>query len=94
MITVTDSAKKLLKKKVAAQSDDPETCLRLSLKQSGQFEIVPDREFRGDQVVEYEGIKVLLIEPELSSILEGVTLDTKDTPDGPQLTVLEGDSEG
>jgi Fe-S cluster assembly iron-binding protein IscA len=90
MLKVTDSARQLLKETLKAQSDDPEVSLRLSLKQSGQFEIVPDREVQGDQVVKHEGVKVLLVAPELAPIIEGVTLDVQDTPDGPRLTVLKG----
>ncbi len=90
MLTVTDSARQLLKETLKARSDDPEVSLRLSLKPSGQFEIMPDREVQGDQVVEHEGVKVLLVAPELATMIEGVTLDVQDTPDGSKLAMLKG----
>ena len=89
MLTVTESAKQLLKEMLTARSDDPEAGLRLLLKPPGQFGIVLDREAEGDQVVEHEGAKVLLVASELVPVVEGVTLDVQDTPDGPQLVVLK-----
>lgn len=88
MLTVTESAKQHLKELLlAARSDDPEISLRLELKPSGQFGMVLDREAEGDQVVEHEGAKVLLVASELAPVVEGVTLDVQDTPDGPKLVV-------
>ena len=48
-----------------------------------------DIELSGDQVVEYEGTKVLIIESELATNLKGITLDVDDTPAGAEL-VLSG----
>jgi Fe-S cluster assembly iron-binding protein IscA len=87
MLKVTESAKQLLKETLTAHSDDPEIGLRLSLKPPGQFGIVLDREAEGDQVVEHEGAKALLVAPELGSVVEGVTLDVQDTPEGPKLVI-------
>jgi len=87
MLTVTESAKKLLKGTLRAHSDDPEAGLRLSFNPPGEFGIVLDREAEGDQVVEYEGAKALLVAPELASVVEGVTLDVQDTPEGPRLAI-------
>ena len=87
MLTVTEGAKQLLKGILAAHSDDPEVSLRLSFNPPGEFGIVLDREAEGDQVVEYEGAKALLVAPELASVVEGVTLDVQDTADGPKLVV-------
>ena len=87
MLTVTESAKQLLKKTLLAHTDDPEISLRLSLKAPGQLGIVLDREAEGDQVVEHEGAKVLLVASELAPTVDGVTLDVQDTPDGPKLAV-------
>lgn len=45
--------------------------------------IALDREKRGDQVVKSdEGIKVLLVQSELSHELEGMVLDYQETPHG------------
>lgn len=91
MLTVTDNAKQELKKTLLAHTDDPEVSLRLELKPPGQFGLVLDREAEGDQVVEHEGIKVLLVAAELAPAVEGITLDVQDTPDGPKLAVSKGE---
>ena len=62
MLTVTESAKQLLKETLSAHTDDLEMSLRLSLKEPGQLEIVLGREAEGDQVVEHRGAKVLMLE--------------------------------
>ena len=88
MLTVTEGAKQLLKETLLAHTDDPEIGLRLSLKAPGQLGIVLDREEEGDQVVEHEGAKVLLVAPELAPVVDGGTLDVQDTADGPKLAVF------
>ena len=49
-----------------------------------------DDEQEGDQVVEHEGSKILLVRAELTTQLEGVTIDCQDTPEGPQLVLSKG----
>jgi len=87
MLTVTESAKQLLKETLTAHSDDPEVGLRLEFNPPGGFGIVLDREAEGDQVVEHEGAKVLLVASELAPVVEAVTLDVQDTPEGPKLAI-------
>jgi len=87
MLTVTDSAKQELKRMLLAHTDDPEVSLRLELKSPGEFGLVLGKEAEGDQVVEDEGTKVLLVASELAPVVEGVTLDVQDTADGPKLAI-------
>ena len=87
MLTVTENAKQLLKGILTAHSDDPEVGIRLSFNPPGEFGIVLDRETEGDQVIEHEGAKALLVAPELASVVEGVTLDVQDTPEGSKLVI-------
>jgi Fe-S cluster assembly iron-binding protein IscA len=89
MLTVTESAKKLLKQTLQEHSDDPETGIRLSVKEGGQFGIVLDSESEGDQVVEHDGDKVLLVSPGLATALEGSRLDVQDTDEGPKLFITK-----
>lgn len=91
MITVTDKARETLKELLLSDSDDPEMSLRLVANQPGQFGLALDREAEGDQVVEQEGTKVLLIGHELANIADGTTLDVQDTPDGPKLSISKQD---
>jgi Fe-S cluster assembly iron-binding protein IscA len=87
MLTVTDSAKEHLNNTLKAHRDDPNVCLRLVAKPAGQLGFVLDTETKGDQVVEHEGISVLLIGQELTSLVEGLTLDARDTANGPELFI-------
>ncbi|MBC8512179.1 MAG: hypothetical protein H8D32_04275 [Dehalococcoidia bacterium] len=82
MLNVAESAKQMLKEALAAKTDDPEVTLKLVTNESGRFTLVLGQEKEGDQVVEHEGSKVLLIDGELSVLLEGRTLDCQDSPEG------------
>jgi Fe-S cluster assembly iron-binding protein IscA len=88
MLTVTESAKQLLKETLLAHSDDPEAVPRLSMMPPGQLGIMLDSETEGDQVVEHEGVKVLLVASELAPVVDRVTLDVQDTPEGSKLVVF------
>ena len=89
MIDVTERAKQELKKILSAKVDNPLAGLRLITSgPRGQFGFSIDVEMPGDQVVEYEGSKVLLVEDELATRLKGNTLDMEDTADGPELVLL------
>jgi Fe-S cluster assembly iron-binding protein IscA len=87
MLTVTEGAKKYLKSLLLTRTKDSELSLRLE-GEPGQFRIKLDRKIPGDQVFEYEGTKVLLIDPVLALLLEEANLDVLDTPDDPKLVVL------
>jgi Fe-S cluster assembly iron-binding protein IscA len=86
VLTVSEKAKQHLKEMLLEQSDDPGVGLRLSPGSPEQFGLALSREKPGDQVVMYDGAKVLLLEPELYNLLENATLDVQDSPDGPALS--------
>jgi len=90
---VTNGAKQLLLEALLANTDDPEVGLRLALGPGGQLALVLDKEAEGDQVVEHEGSKVLLVGAELAFVVDGVTIDVRDTEDGPRLVVLRPETE-
>ena len=46
-----------------------------------------DKTREGDQVVESEGVKILIISPELIPSLEGMVIDYQETPQGAGFTV-------
>jgi len=89
MLAVTERAKQELKKILAAHVDYPMAGLRLSKSESDRFALNIDVEEPGDQVVKYEGSKVLLVDKELASALQRTTIDIEDTPEGPRLTAFE-----
>ena len=89
MIKITERAKQELRKLLSKKVDWPKACLRLVDRGQGKLGLGIDIEARGDQIIEYEGVKVLMVEPELASNLKEVTLDVDDTPNGPELVISE-----
>ena len=87
MVTVTERAKEELKAILIASRADPDEGLRLLPRSDGRFELVLDAELPGDQVVEYQGYKVLLIGIEYLRILYGKTVDCQARKDGAILFV-------
>lgn len=85
MLTVSESAKRRLKDILVAHSDDPRLGVRLVLEMPGQLGLALGVEELGDQVVEHEGSKVLLVASGLEPVVEGVTLDVENTSDGTKL---------
>jgi len=90
MLTVTEAAKDKLMEALLANTDDQEVGLRLSMEPPGKLGLMLDRESPGDSVVEHEGLKLLLVEHEVAELLQEATLDVQDTPDGPTLTIFQG----
>jgi len=89
MVNVTDNAKQELKKKLLAHTDDPEIGLRLAPGASGQLGLLLGREAEGDQVIEHDGLKVLLVGSEIAQRLQDRAIDVQDTPDGPKLVIVK-----
>lgn len=90
MLVVTERAKEELRAVLSDGVDEPELSLRLvAASAPGQFGLVPDMEKEGDLVVEHEGIKVLLIDEELSALLETVTIDCREGSEGPELVIAK-----
>jgi Fe-S cluster assembly iron-binding protein IscA len=87
MLTVTENAKQRLKELLLANTNDADFGVRLVLTAAGQTGLVLDREGFADDVVEYEGAKVLLMGPEVAQLVAGATLDTEDTPEGTKLVI-------
>jgi Fe-S cluster assembly iron-binding protein IscA len=87
MIAITDDAKKELKKILTDNAENPNNSLRLTASEEGGLGLVMDAEMPGDSVFEYDGTKVLVIEGNLASNLEGISIEVEETPEGPMLTL-------
>ena len=87
MIGVTERAKEELKKILDANTDNAEASLRLMANDQGQLGLVIDMEKQGDQTIEHEDSKVLLVEENLIDALQGVTIDVEDTSEGARLVI-------
>ena len=95
MMTVTAEAKDVLKDMLEQASDDEELGIRMVPaappegvpQDQAAIGLMLDRPQEGDEVVEYEGRKVLVLDPSMSAVLDGSTLTTVDTPDGRRLAI-------
>jgi Fe-S cluster assembly iron-binding protein IscA len=93
MIYVTERAKEELKKLLTISVDWPGACLRLIDRGQGKLGLGVDIRMNDDQLVEYEGKTLLLVDPELASGLQLITLDVDDTDKGPELVISESKEE-
>lgn len=89
MINVTDAAAAVLLERLQSSSSEESEVLRL-VERAGGLGLSVDHEREGDQVVDHENRKVLVIEPDISSALDGATIDAAETPEGEQLTFRRG----
>ncbi|MFQ5981704.1 MAG: hypothetical protein ACE5OZ_26465 [Candidatus Heimdallarchaeota archaeon] len=92
MLTVTATARDKLKEALQLKKPEAEVTFRILVTDSTprRFEMGLDKEREGDQVVESkEGIKLLLIGPNLAGELEGLVFDYQETPKGAGFTITE-----
>lgn len=87
MVLVTERAKEELKRILIEHTDSPKVCLRVSHNEQGLLRLSVDEEKPDDETVEHEGVKLLIIEEKLSDLLQGLTIDTQETPEGVKLVV-------
>ena len=89
MLEVTKRAKEELKRILSAKVDNPQAGVRLSASGQDKFGLGIDVEKPGDQVVKHKSSKVLLVENELATRLEGQTLDFTGTAEGTKFVFLK-----
>lgn len=85
MITVTDSAKELLQAVDQSQEHPDDQVLRVDPVGEQQFGIGYGEPAADDQVVEHNGETVVHVSNDISTALDGATLDRVDTPQGTTL---------
>src|SRR5262245_65904230 len=89
MVRVTERALDMLAEiKASANIGDPDMGLRLEPAASGGLGLLLDHERAGDQIVEYAGEKVLLVDDRLSEVLTGV--DNEWEPGGKEMQLANG----
>jgi two-component system alkaline phosphatase synthesis response regulator PhoP len=89
MLMVTALAEGKMKEAIQAKTKDLETAFRLipSPSRPTQLKLILDREKEGDQIVESDGVKILLLSPEVAPMLEGTVIDYQKTPQGGGFTI-------
>lgn len=89
LIAVTQRAKEELMSRLSRGTDAPGLGVRLASGTPGTFELLADQPRDEDQVVEHEGLNVLLVEKEISDMLDGATLDYRHTDAGLRFVICE-----
>ena len=89
MIGVTESAKAELKNILDAHVDYPLACLRLTTNEQGTIGLSIDVEMPDDEVVEYQGTKLLVIKKDLAEQLDNITIDIEDNDEGAKLVIID-----
>lgn len=86
MLNVTEKAAGALLESLDASKSEESQLLRLTRAAEG-LGLALDQERDGDQVVEHDERKILVVEQDISQALDGATLDAVDTPEGPRLVL-------
>jgi len=87
MVILTDQAAQVLRATLDETRTEPGQALRLLLRPGGGFGLGVDQEREGDQVVTADGEKILLMTPNMAEAVDDVTIDTKNTEEGPKLVI-------
>lgn len=77
---------------VDSEFDMGDVALRLVMMGDQGFGLIPDIFREGDQTIERDGIKVLLVDPDIAKAVKELTLDCVDVPGGRALTFIPGKS--
>lgn len=72
-----------------AKVDWPGALLRLIDRGQGKLGLGIDIQKPNDLIIDYQGKRLMLVESMLADQLAGITLDVDDTPDGPELVIIE-----
>jgi len=89
MINITEPAKQELKRLLSQSVELSQANLWIMDRGQGIIGLGICVEAPVDRVVECEGKKVLVIEPKLANDLQGATIDVYETPEGPELVILD-----
>lgn len=89
MIYVTNEAKQELKNLLSADDDAPGAHLRIMDRGEGKLGLAPDMMRPDDQVVEYNGVVLLIAEPRFTSASDNITLDAYTNSDERRLVISE-----
>ena len=93
MLMVTENARRHLKRLLMNNTSDPNLGTTLKADKGMQLGVLIDRKADDDYVVEHEGMKVLMIGPELFPLVDGLTLDTERNDSVASLIITKGDQQ-
>jgi Fe-S cluster assembly iron-binding protein IscA len=86
-MNVTVRAADVLHQALDEEQADESRALRVTLAEEGGYRLGVDDEREGDDVIEHDGRKILLMEPAVARALDEVTLDVVAADGGTQLAL-------
>lgn len=86
MLNASDAACSFISELLSSSDAPNESAVRFVLEEN-QLSMKLDEEKPGDKAFHHEGKTVLVVDAEISQILDGKTLDVEETDEGPQLTM-------
>ncbi len=84
MLNASDAACAFISELLTASEAPDESAVRFVLEEN-QLSMKLDEKKPGDETFDHDGKTVLLVDAEMSQVLDGKTLDVEDTEEGPQL---------
>jgi len=81
MVHVTERAREMFRERLDHLPDRAHIALRIGTTESG-LGLFPDRANDDDQIIEHEGLTVLVIDREVSEALAGKTIDVEEQSGG------------
>ena len=93
MLTVSEPARQILKNLLDINAQNSEDCLRITRTEDSELTLMIDREKEGDNIVEQEGSKVLLVDSPLAAEMKDITLDVRESPEGINFVLLNNSAE-
>ncbi len=86
MLNASDAACAFISEMLTSSEAPDESAVRIAIEED-QLSMKLDEEKPGDETFLHEGKTVLLVDAEMSQVLDGKMLDVEDTEEGPKLTV-------
>ena len=86
-LMITEDATAEVHKLLESGRTGPGQLIRLEMDAEGAVALQLDRQRDGDEVIEYEGAAVMVVEPRVAEALTALSIIAKDTPDGAAIVV-------
>ena len=86
MLNASDAACAFISELLTSSEASDESAVRIAIEEN-QLSMKLDEEKPGDETFLHEGKTILLVDAEISQVLDGKTLEFEDTEEGPKLMV-------
>jgi len=87
MLNITEQAKRQLKNILDTHVKMPQARLRLCDRGGGELGLGIDIEEPEDNIIEYQGSRIMVVKRQLASRLDAITIDVDNTANGQELVI-------